>query len=124
MTDFTTGTDLIDLAGIDADVSTGVIDAFRFIGTRFDGLAGALDYVFDAARNVTVVQGDVNGDKAADFAIDFNGNLVLTSANFTAASIRLIEPLNLVGTAGPDALTGASLGDTLSDSMATTPERA
>jgi serralysin len=115
VTDFTTGTDLIDLAGIDADVSTGVIDAFRFIGTNvFDGLAGALDYVFDAGRNVTVVQGDVNGDKAADFAIDFNGNLVLTSANFTAASIRLIEPLNLVGTAGPDALTGASLGDTLS----------
>ena len=43
----------------------------------------------------------MNGDKVADFAIDFNGNLVLTSANFTAASIRLIEPLNLVGNGRP-----------------------
>ena len=111
MADFTPGTDLIDLASIDADTSTTAIDAFRFLGTNaFDGLGGALDYVFDAARNMTVIQGDVNGDKAADFAIDLNGNLTLTAASFTSASIKPLDPLNLTGTPGADTLTGAFTG--------------
>ena len=50
ITDFLSGTDKIDLTGIDADTSTsGIVDAFRFIATAaFDGFAAALDYFFDS----------------------------------------------------------------------------
>jgi Ca2+-binding RTX toxin-like protein len=116
ITDFILGTDLIDLSDIDADISTsGIRDRFHWLATAaFDGLAGALDYLFDAARGVTVVRGDVNGDNTADFAIDLSGNLTLTTAHFTAASIRIAVPLNLTGTAGNDTLIGDDLADTLS----------
>jgi serralysin len=83
ITDFTSGTDKIDLTGIDAITSTpGVIDAFNFLGTSaFDGKAGELDYFFDSVRGVTVLQGDTNGDKVADFAIDLSGNITLTASD-------------------------------------------
>jgi Ca2+-binding RTX toxin-like protein len=112
--DFTPGTDLIDLSGIDANMASAAVDAFRFVGTSaFDGFAGALNYFFDAARSMTTLQGDVNGDGLADFAIDLNLNHILTAANFTAASLRPNGPLNLAGTPGADALIGGSFADTL-----------
>src|SRR5204863_451214 len=56
----------------------GIVDLFNFLAAAaFNGVAGALDYFFDAIRNVTVVQGDTNGDKTADFAIDLTGNISL-----------------------------------------------
>ena len=93
ITDFVHRTDQIDLTGIDADTSTpGSIDVFRFIATAaFDGLAGALDYFFDAIRDVTVLQGDVNGDRVSDFSIDLAGNVMLTSADFTSGSLQIDE---------------------------------
>ena len=83
ITDFTSGTDKIDLSGIDAITSTpGVIDAFNFLGSAaFNGVAGVLDYFFDSTRGVTVLQGDTNGDKVADFAIDLTGNIALTTSD-------------------------------------------
>ena len=80
ITDFTSGTDKIDLTGIDAITSTpGIIDAFNFLGTSaFDGRAGELDYFFNSVLGDTVVQGDTNGDRVADFAIDLSGNIALT----------------------------------------------
>jgi serralysin len=115
ITDFTAGTDFIDLSAIDADTSSaGILDKFRFIATStFDGIAGALNYVWDSARSVTVVQGDVNGDGGSDFSIDLAGNLTLTAASFTAASVRPVEPLTLVGTDAPDSFTGDLLDDSL-----------
>ena len=100
ITDFTQGTDKIDLTGMDGDTSTpGVIDAFRFIATSaFDGIAAALDYYFDSARNVTVLQGDTNGDRVADFAVDLAGNDILTSPDFTSGSLRPVSPLTLTAT--------------------------
>jgi Ca2+-binding RTX toxin-like protein len=113
--DFTSGTDLIDLAGIDADVSSGALDAFRFIGTAaFDGVAAALNYFFDAGRNVTVLQGDTNGDQQADFALDLASNLAVTSSDFSAGSVRPVLPLALTGDANNNPLTGDILNDTLS----------
>ena len=44
----------------------------------FDGQGGALRYSYDAGRGVTVLEGDTNGDRAADFAIEFTGNKALT----------------------------------------------
>ena len=95
ITDFTSGTDQIDLSGIDAVVSTpGIIDAFHFLGTAaFNGVAGALDYFFDSARGDTVLQGDTNGDNVADFAIDLSGNIALTASDLLGiVSIAQLPP--------------------------------
>ena len=89
ITDFTSGTDKIDLTGIDAITSTpGIIDAFNFLGTSaFDGKAGELDYLFNSVLGNTVVQGDTNGDKVADFAIDLSGNIALTLSDLLGAVV-------------------------------------
>src|SRR5262249_42523977 len=65
-----------------------------------------------ASRGVTVLEGDTNGDKNADFAIDLSGNKTLSAANFTTGSLLL--PMTLTGTPGNDTLVGGQLGDTLS----------
>ncbi|MEH2610437.1 M10 family metallopeptidase C-terminal domain-containing protein [Bradyrhizobium sp. AZCC 1693] len=93
--DFATGTDHIDLSGIDAIGSTGTLDQFVFIGTSgFGGAAGQLNYYFNSSLGVTVVQGDINGDQVADFAIDISGNLQLAGSDFMGvATPVLIESL-------------------------------
>jgi Ca2+-binding RTX toxin-like protein len=111
--DFIAGTDHIDLTGIDADTTVPGHDALRFLGSAaFDGLAGALHTVYDASRNVTVLEGDSNGDKAADFGIELAGNKVLGLTDFTAGSLLL--PLTLTGDGNANTLTGGTLDDTLS----------
>jgi Ca2+-binding RTX toxin-like protein len=87
--DFVTGTDKLDLTGIDADTTASGQDAFRFLGAAaFDGAAAALRYSYDSARGVTVLEGDTNGDRTADFAIDLTGNKTLTTADFTSGSLQ------------------------------------
>lgn len=67
--DFKSGTDLIDLSGIDADVNTAGNNAFDFIGSaKFSSEAGELRY----AKGL--VLGDVDGDGKADITIEI-GNL-------------------------------------------------
>ncbi|GHC48040.1 calcium-binding protein [Neogemmobacter tilapiae] len=68
ITDFNRGQgDKINLAGMDAQSGAGN-QAFDFIGTaRFTGDKGDLRYV--RAGTDVIVQGDINGDKKADFAI-------------------------------------------------------
>src|SRR5262249_14313140 len=112
ITDFLPGTDKIDLTGVDADTTASGHDAFRFLGNAaFDGAAGALHTVYDAVHNVTVLEGDTNGDKAADFGIELSGNQTLSNADFTAGSLLL--PLTLTGTANADTLTGGKMDDHL-----------
>jgi len=112
ITDFVVGTDKIDLSGIDANTGVAGQDAFRFLGTAaFDGAAGALHTVFDAANNLTVVEGDTNGDGTADFAIALSGNLTLGAGDFTAASLML--PQVLTGDGNANTLTGGAMNDTL-----------
>jgi serralysin len=114
ITDFLPGTDQIDLTGIDADTTVAGHDAFRFLGTAaFDGTPGALHTIYDAVHNVTVLEGDTNGDKVADFGIELVGNLTLSQSDFTAGSLLL--PLTLTATASGQTLTGGALDDTLSD---------
>ena len=114
ITDFVPGTDKIDLTGLDADSTSAGTQAFRLLGSSaFDGQAGALHTVYDVARNVTVLEGDTNGDKAADFGIELGGNLALALGDFTTGS--LLVPLSLTGTANGQTLTGGALGDTLDD---------
>jgi Ca2+-binding RTX toxin-like protein len=68
--DFQVGSDKIDLHLIDADSGSAGDQAFSFIGaTAFSGAAGELRASFDAGNNVWDVEGDTNGDGAADFLI-------------------------------------------------------
>ncbi len=68
--DFVSGEDKIVLAAMDADSSTESNEAFTYIGgTGFSGTAGELQVTYSDATTAQV-QGDVDGDGLADFAID------------------------------------------------------
>jgi Ca2+-binding RTX toxin-like protein len=68
--DFTSGSDRIDLSGIDADSLQAGDQAFTWIGSNaFSGAAGELRAYQDSASGTWIVQGDVNGDGTADFQI-------------------------------------------------------
>jgi serralysin len=80
--DFTTGTDVIDLSAIDAISGAGAIDPFNFIATLdFSGSAGQLNYFHNSSLGVTTLQGDINGDKVADFAIDLTGTVTINASD-------------------------------------------
>jgi len=79
--DFQTGVDLIDLSGWDANLNVFGDEAFAFIGgAAFSGTAGELRHYFDGTD--TWVQGDTNGDAAADFEIFLNGSVSLSGPDF------------------------------------------
>ena len=76
--DFVQGQDRIDLSAIDARSGTAFVnDAFAFIGTgAFTGAQGQLRAVGG------FVQGDINGDKIADFELQVNGVSQLQAGDF------------------------------------------
>jgi len=79
VTDFVSGSDLIDVSGW--DTTTGGNQAFSFIGSSaFSNTAGELRA--DTVGSDTVVQGDINGDGVADFEIVLNGNPTLAGSDF------------------------------------------
>lgn len=83
ITDFTVGSDDIDLSTIDADAILAGNQAFTFIGAAaFSNVAGQLRFATSASTGVTVVTGDVDGNGTSDFQIALFGNLVLTAADF------------------------------------------
>jgi hypothetical protein len=68
ITDFALTEDKIDLTDTTRIAASSAVDIIQFLGAAaFDGNAGALDYFFDSARGVTVLQVTSNGDKGADF---------------------------------------------------------
>jgi len=76
ITDFVSGTDVIDLSGIDA-ITGGSDDAFTYIDADpFSGAAGELH--FDPATHM--LEGDVNGDGAADFQVELTGVATIAEA--------------------------------------------
>lgn len=83
--DFETGFDKVDLSAIDANTKNGTSanDAFTWLGlnARFTGNPGDLRYL-NVGTKLTVVYGDTNGDKKADFAINFDGQLSLAGSDF------------------------------------------
>src|SRR5581483_2350135 len=104
ITDFTPGTDKLDLSALGQQ--------FVFVGSAaFDGSPMTLHTVYDAAHNLTIVEGDIDGDKAADFAIELSGNLTLGKTDFTATS--LAQPVTLNGDGNPNTLNGGRLDDIL-----------
>ncbi len=71
--------DLIDLSKIDANGADAGDGAFKLV-TAFDGTHGAL--TVSAQGTQWLVQGDVNGDKVADFAILVSSTSALVAADF------------------------------------------
>ncbi len=74
--------DDIDLSTIDA--KTGVLgnQKFAFIGQgAFTGVKGQLHYKFEVPAK-TIVEGDTNGDKKADFQIELTGHKLLVGGDF------------------------------------------
>jgi hypothetical protein len=87
---FDDGQDYIALFAIDANAKTLGDDAFNFIGVnvKFGGNAGELRAYFSA--DGMMVEGDVNGDKKADFSIFIQDPThTLNATTFTAADFIL-----------------------------------
>lgn len=81
ITDFTSGDDIVDLSAWDADFNAPGNQAFSFVGgAAFTGTAGELRTYFDGVD--TWVQGDIDGDAAADFEIRFDGSVTLSASDF------------------------------------------
>lgn len=81
ITDFQVGVDDIDVSVIDANGSAAGAAAFAFKGkAAFSGVAGQLHYFFQGTN--TIVEGDTNGDKVADFQIELTGLKTLSSLDF------------------------------------------
>ncbi len=69
------------LSLIDADTGTGGNQAFAFIGSgAFTNVAGQLRYAKQSGT--TYVEGDTDGDGAADFVIALTGTLNLVASDF------------------------------------------
>lgn len=82
ITDFSTsGGDIIDLSGIDANSAGGSTnDTFVYRGTSaFTGVAGELRFTTSGGNGSLL--GDVDGDSKADFQISLTGVTSLTSKN-------------------------------------------
>ncbi|MGH6767885.1 MAG: choice-of-anchor L domain-containing protein [Xanthobacteraceae bacterium] len=87
--DFTHRVDDIDLASIDANGSAAGSGAFKFLaaeGGRFTGAKGQLRWdqqnSSGTANDKTIVEGDINGDKKADFQIQLAGLKTLSAVDF------------------------------------------
>lgn len=83
ITDFLAGTDKINLAAIDANGTAAGEGIFALIaaeGAAFSGRAGQLRW--DKTGSITLVEGDTNGDRAADFQIELRGLVNLKSTDF------------------------------------------
>lgn len=77
ITDFKRGQDHIDLRTIDANAKIAGNQAFAFIGkSAFTGIAGQLKFASG------VLSADVNGDKAADLAVNVTGLTALSKDDF------------------------------------------
>lgn len=76
---FTSGQDRIDVSGIDANsTGGGANDAFTWIGAAaFSNVAGQLR--FDGTSHL--LEGDVNGDGTADFAVELAGVATLQASD-------------------------------------------
>ena len=78
ITDFTAGSDLLDLTVIDANTAVAGDQAFAYIGAAaFGNVAGQLRY----STVDGLLQGDINGDGVADFSLFLASLPVIGAAN-------------------------------------------
>lgn len=75
--------DLIDLKTIDANSLRHGNQAFHLIAaTNFHHKAGELMVKYNSANDITLVQGDIDGNGKADFQIELTGQKGLTALDF------------------------------------------
>ena len=81
--------DDIDLRTIDANGAAAGNAAFSFLATKgaaFTGTAGELRWFQQnlpgAANDRTIIEGDTNGNRVADFQIQLTGLKTLTAGDF------------------------------------------
>ncbi|CAN7360536.1 M10 family metallopeptidase C-terminal domain-containing protein [Devosia sp. LjRoot3] len=89
ITDFTPGQDKFDFSAIDANTLLLGNQAFSFLapqGAAFTGVRGQLQWrVEDPAgttNDKTIVLGDINGDRVADFQVELTGLIQLGVGDF------------------------------------------
>ncbi|MFO1171840.1 MAG: calcium-binding protein [Hyphomicrobiaceae bacterium] len=89
ITDFKHLTDDIDLSTIDANGSAAGNGKFIFLAAKddaFTGVKGQLHWFqlnpTGTANDKTIIEGDINGDKKADFQIELTGLKVLSAGDF------------------------------------------
>ncbi len=81
ITDFARRVDKISLSQIDANSKLAGDQAFTFIATKaFSGTAGQLRYF--ANEGGRMIEGDVNGDRIADFRIFLDDPVTLSATDF------------------------------------------
>jgi hypothetical protein len=87
ITDFTLGQDRIDLAAIDANTRVAGNQTFTWLGAgNFTGASGQLIVrTYDLAGTTgdrTIIYGDVDGNRLADFQVELTGLRVLKASDF------------------------------------------
>lgn len=89
ITDFTSGQDLFNFSAIDANTSLSGDQAFSFLaakGAAFTGARGQLQWLQEdpagTANDRTIVLGDINGDRIADFHVELTGLITLGAGDF------------------------------------------
>lgn len=89
ITDFTPGQDKLDFSAIDANAQLSGNQAFTFLATQgaaFTGARGQLKWsIQDAAgtaNDKTIIMGDMNGDRIADFHVELTGLIQLGTGDF------------------------------------------
>jgi Ca2+-binding RTX toxin-like protein len=87
--DFTHGIDHIDLSTIDANGAAAGNGKFSLLaqkGAAFTGVHGQLHWLqvnaAGTAHDKTIVEGDINGDKVADFQLELSGLKTLAAGDF------------------------------------------
>ncbi|HST10378.1 MAG TPA: M10 family metallopeptidase C-terminal domain-containing protein [Terriglobales bacterium] len=83
ITDFASGQDDIDLNAIDANSKMSGNHNFKFIGSLgFHHKAGELQVKYNAATDIGIVSGDIDGNGKADFQIEVHSASALLRADF------------------------------------------
>ena len=83
ITDFKHGHDDIDLSAIDANGKAKGSPKFSFLtheGDGFTGHKGEVHWFHQGSK--TIVEGDIDGNKHADFQIELTGKLTLAKGDF------------------------------------------
>jgi len=74
ITDFTSGSDRIDLSALDANASVAGNQAFTWRGTGAITGAAQVNMAYDAASSTTVISANVDADLNADITLALAGN--------------------------------------------------
>jgi Ca2+-binding RTX toxin-like protein len=83
ITDWSAGTNKIDLSAIDANSSADGLQNFTSVTNTSTLTAHKVVWFYDVSSNETIIKADVNGDTTADLEIHLTGNITLHQSDFT-----------------------------------------